>query len=69
MKIPTEGPFRYTGTHICLPVYHNIDNTIPHSHTTYYSTFGATEYFSEIEKFHGFQHINTSRITLHIFLG
>ena len=33
------------------------------------STFSASEYFSEIEKFHGFQHINTSRITLHRFLG
>ena len=27
-----------------------------------YSTFSASEYFSEIEKFHGFQHINTSHI-------
>ena len=32
------------------------------------STFSASEYFSENKKFHGFQHINTSRITLHHFL-
>ena len=30
-------------------------------------TFSASEYFSKIEKFQGFQHINTSRITLHHF--
>ena len=32
------------------------------------NTFSASEYFSEIEKFHGFQHKNNSRITLHHFL-
>ena len=36
---------------------------------TYHSTFSDSKYFSEIEKFHGFQHINTSRITLHNFIG
>ena len=29
--------------------------------------FSSSEYFSEIDKFHGFQHGYTSRITLHHF--
>ena len=31
------------------------------------STFSVSKYFCEIEKFHGFRHINISRITLHHF--
>ena len=32
-----------------------------------YSTFRALEYFSEIEKFYGFQNINSYRIKFHFF--